>query len=91
MVNVTLDSQTLFAFPLAADRKSTSPDLWPRDRSPLATSSKGPERPHHDTDNRQRGAGGTSGDDALLISTDDESDYDDYYDDFEPAHFFPAN
>ncbi|KAJ9145198.1 hypothetical protein NKR19_g6155 [Coniochaeta hoffmannii] len=34
-------------------------------------------KPQHDTNYPQRGAGGASQDNALLISSDDESDYDD--------------
>jgi hypothetical protein len=77
MTNVTLDSQTFFTLPMAADRKSTSPNLWARDGDPSVASSRGPKTPQHDTHDPQRGAGGASQDDAVLIFSDDESDYSD--------------
>ncbi|RYP64826.1 hypothetical protein DL771_008606 [Monosporascus sp. 5C6A] len=77
MANVTLDSQTFFTFPLAADRKSTSRNLWARDGDSPVGSSRGSKTPQHDTDDPQRGAGGASQDDAVLISSDGESDYGD--------------
>jgi hypothetical protein len=77
MANVTLDSQTFFTLPVAADRMSTSPNLWARDGDPSVASSRGPRTPQHATHDPQRGIGAASQDDAVLISSDDESDYGD--------------
>jgi hypothetical protein len=89
MANITLDSQIFIANPMAADRDSTSPNLWARDRDPSVASSRGPKTPQHATHGPQRGAGGASQDDAVLISSDDESDYGDLDDGISDISFPP--
>ncbi|KAB5581218.1 hypothetical protein GE09DRAFT_1213625 [Coniochaeta sp. 2T2.1] len=89
MANITLDSQIFIANPMAADRISTSPNLWAPDGDPSVVSSRGPKTPQHATHDPQRGAGGASQDDAVLISTDDESDYGDLDDGTSDISFPP--
>ncbi|KAK3933813.1 hypothetical protein QBC46DRAFT_454591 [Diplogelasinospora grovesii] len=62
MANVSLDNQIFFTLP-------------PRNRNPSVSSFGGPKAPEQDTHDPRRGTAGASRDDAVLISSDDESDY----------------
>lgn len=73
MANICLDSQIFFTSPVAAGPKPTSQVLWVQNEDPSVASSGGPKTPRRDTYDPRRGVPRTS-DDAVLISSDDESD-----------------
>ncbi|KAK3935037.1 hypothetical protein QBC46DRAFT_59056 [Diplogelasinospora grovesii] len=85
MANVSLNSQILFT-PLARHAKPTSRNFWLRNGTLSAASSGGLKTPQHDP---RPSATGASQDDAVLISSDDETTYSDFDDGQSDTSFPP--
>jgi hypothetical protein len=85
MANILLDSPILFTT-LTGDAKSTSRNFWARNGTLSTASSGGPKTPQHDPRPSTTGA---SQDDAVLISSDDETTYSDFDDGQSDTSFPP--
>ncbi|KAI3326450.1 hypothetical protein HD806DRAFT_551422 [Xylariaceae sp. AK1471] len=77
MANISLNSPIFNTPPVATGQKPMSRNLWAQ-KALSVTSSGGLEMLQQAAHDRRRGAVGISKDDAVLISSDDESDYDDF-------------
>lgn len=91
MASVSLDSQILFTLPMAADGKPTSRRIWDQNqnRDSSVASSRASKKLQQDTYNPRRSTAGASQDDAILVSSDDESDWGDLEDSESDISFPP--
>ncbi|KAI3339720.1 hypothetical protein F4824DRAFT_507972 [Ustulina deusta] len=76
MANISLDSQIFFTPLVATGQKPTGRNVRAQNGGVSVTSSRGLEMRQQDAYDRRGGAAGTSQGDAVLISSDDESDHD---------------